>query len=250
MNYMATLNSLMILAGGRGTRFKEYTEDIPKPMIRAAGQPLLVHIINIYKKYGINNVLILGGYKQKVIIEYFTENYEVKNENEDEFIFEKDITVKILDTGEETMTGGRIKKGLEHINEESFYLTYGDGIADVDITKLTDFHIDNKANVTLTAVRPPARFGSIDIDDTKVKRFGEKDNTNEGWINGGFFVLNKGIDKYLSGSDCIFEKEPLEKIANEGGLFAYKHNSFWQCVDTIRELEILEAAFDSNKIVL
>ena len=148
------------------------------------------------------------------------------------------------------MTGGRIKKGLEHINEESFYLTYGDGIADVDITKLTDFHIDNNANVTLTAVRPPARFGSIDIDDTKVKRFGEKDNTNEGWINGGFFVLNKGIDKYLSGSDCIFEKEPLEKIANEGGLFAYKHNSFWQCVDTIRELEILEAAFDSNKIVL
>ena len=126
----------------------------------------------------------------------------------------------------------------------------GDGIADVNITELTKFHIVNEAKVTLTAVRPPARFGSLELDKNLVMKFGEKDNTNEGWINGGFFVLNKGIDKYLSGSDCIFEKEPLEKIANEGGLFAYKHNSFWQCVDTIRELEILEAAFDSNKIVL
>tara|TARA_B100001250_G_C19752866_1_gene768634 strand:- start:722 stop:1462 length:741 start_codon:yes stop_codon:yes gene_type:complete len=244
MNYMATLNSLMILAGGRGTRFKEYTEDIPKPMIEVAGKPLIVHIINIYRKFGINNVVILGGYKHEVIMNYFSENYK---EEGNQYDFDG-IKVTILDTGLDTMTGGRVKKGIEYLDEELFYLTYGDGLADINISELTDFHYKNKGMVTLTAVRPPARFGSLDLDNNKVKKFGEKDNTNDGWINGGFFVVNRKIIQHITEDSCVFEKEPLEEIAEQGDLFAYKHTSFWQCCDTIRELEILESAFENKKI--
>ena len=245
---MATFDSLMILAGGRGTRFKEYTEKIPKPMIQAVGKPLIIHIIEIYKKFNIKNVVILGGYKHKFIVDYFSDNYKTINRSTNQYEFENEIKITILDTGLETMTGGRIKQGIDHIKEENFYMTYGDGVADVNITDLTNFHIENNALATLTAVRPPARFGSLEIDKQKVIKFGEKENTNEGWINGGYFVLNKSIASLLSGTDCVFEKKPLEQIASEGKLYAYKHNSFWQCVDTIRELEILEAAIKDKKI--
>ncbi len=177
----------MILAGGKGTRFKEYTDEIPKPMIMANGKPLLIHILNIYKKYGIENCIILAGYKKNVIQDYFEDNFAKHSDSSTTFVDSDNLKVTVLDTGEETMTGGRLKQGIEYLGDEQFYLTYGDGIADVNITELTKFHIVNEAKVTLTAVRPPARFGSLELDKNLVMKFGEKDNTNEGWINGGFF---------------------------------------------------------------
>jgi len=245
---MTTFKSVMILAGGKGTRFKEYTDEIPKPMIPANGKPLLIHILNIYKKYGIENCIILAGYKKNVIQDYFEDNFAKHSDSSTTFVDSDNLKVTVLDTGEETMTGGRLKQGIEYLGDEQFYLTYGDGIADVNITELTKFHIVNEAKVTLTAVRPPARFGSLELDKNLVMKFGEKDNTNEGWINGGFFVINKDIISYLDSSDTIFEREPLESIARDNNLYAYKHDSFWQCVDTIRELEILEAALKNKKI--
>ena len=240
----------MILAGGKGTRFKEYTDEIPKPMIMANGKPLLIHILNIYKKYGIENCIILAGYKKNVIQDYFEDNFAKHSDSSTTFVDSDNLKVTVLDTGEETMTGGRLKQGIEYLGDEQFYLTYGDGIADVNITELTKFHIVNEAKVTLTAVRPPARFGSLELDKNLVMKFGEKDNTNEGWINGGFFVINKDIISYLNSNDTIFEREPLESIARDNNLYAYKHDSFWQCVDTIRELEILEAALKNKKIII
>ena len=245
---MTTFKSVMILAGGKGTRFKEYTDEIPKPMIPANGKPLLIHILNIYKKYGIENCIILAGYKKNVIQDYFKDNFARHSDSSTTFVDSDNLKVTVLDTGEETMTGGRLKQGIEYLGDEQFYLTYGDGIADVNITELTKFHIVNEAKVTLTAVRPPARFGSLELDKNLVMKFGEKDNTNEGWINGGFFVINKDIISYLDSNDTIFEREPLESIARDNNLYAYKHDSFWQCVDTIRELEILEAALKNKKI--
>ena len=240
----------MILAGGKGTRFKEYTDEIPKPMIPANGKPLLIHILNIYKKYGIENCIILAGYKKNVIQDYFEDNFAKHSDSSTTFVDSDNLKVTVLDTGEETMTGGRLKQGIEYLGDEQFYLTYGDGIADVNITELTKFHIVNEAKVTLTAVRPPARFGSLELDKNLVMKFGEKDNTNEGWINGGFFVVNKDVISYLDSNDTVFEREPLESIARDNNLYAYKHDSFWQCVDTIRELEILEAALKNKKIII
>tara|TARA_A100001015_G_C15004394_1_gene719982 strand:+ start:1091 stop:1813 length:723 start_codon:yes stop_codon:yes gene_type:complete len=240
----------MILAGGKGTRFKEYTDEIPKPMIPANGKPLLIHILNIYKKYGIENCIILAGYKKNVIQDYFEDNFARHSDSSTTFVDSDNLKVTVLDTGEETMTGGRLKQGIEYLGDEQFYLTYGDGIADVNITELTKFHIVNEAKVTLTAVRPPARFGSLELDKNLVMKFGEKENTNEGWINGGFFVVNKDVISYLDSNDTVFEREPLESIARDNNLYAYKHDSFWQCVDTIRELEILEAALKNKKIII
>ena len=242
----------MILAGGKGTRFKEYTDEIPKPMIPANGKPLLIHILNIYKKYGIENCIILAGYKKNVIQDYFEDNFAKHSDSSTTFVDSDNLKVTVLDTGEETMTGGRLKQGIEYLGDEQFYLTYGDGIADVNITELTKFHIVNEAKVTLTAVRPPARFGSLELDKNLVMKFGEKENTNEGWINGGFFVVNKDVISYLDSNDTdtVFEREPLESIARDNNLYAYKHDSFWQCVDTIRELEILEAALKNKKIII
>ena len=247
---MTTFKSVMILAGGKGTRFKEYTDEIPKPMIPANGKPLLIHILNIYKKYGIENCIILAGYKKNVIQDYFEDNFARHSDSSTTFVDSDNLKVTVLDTGEETMTGGRLKQGIEYLGDEQFYLTYGDGIADVNITELTKFHIVNEAKVTLTAVRPPARFGSLELDKNLVMKFGEKENTNEGWINGGFFVVNKNVISYLDSNDTIFEREPLESIARDNNLYAYKHDSFWQCVDTIRELEILEAALKNKKIII
>jgi glucose-1-phosphate cytidylyltransferase len=242
---MENFESLMILAGGKGTRFKEYTEDIPKPMIRALNKPLLIHIIDHYINYQVKKIVILAGYKKEVISDYFSEKSDKKISN-DSFLY-KDVNISILDTGQDAMTGARIRKGLNLIKNENFYLTYGDGIADVNISALTKFHLKNKAKVTLTAVRPPARFGSLDLKDNKVINFGEKTNALQGWINGGFFVVNRSITNDLDDNDnCIFEKTPLESVTSEGKLYAYKHEGFWQCVDTIRELEILERELTKN----
>ena len=235
---MDNLKTALILAGGKGTRFKEKTLEIPKPMIEANKKPLLLHIVDIYSKYGVNNFIILAGYKIDQIAKYFENNFSVISQNT--YKLPNSLKVTILDTGLETMTSGRLKKGIEFIDDESFYLTYGDGVGTIDIDKLTKFHFKQSGLVTLTATRPPARFGSLKIIEDQVQEFGEKDNSNEGWINGGFFVVNRKVIDYLGKDNEPFEKEPLEKLAKENQLFAYKHDGFWQPVDTIRELEILE----------
>tara|TARA_B100000941_G_scaffold216074_1_gene159065 strand:- start:599 stop:1318 length:720 start_codon:yes stop_codon:yes gene_type:complete len=238
----------MILAGGKGTRFAEYTDKIPKPMILANGKPLLDHIISIYSKFNIKNIVILAGYKKEKIIEHYESSSKRVSKTED--IFEDNLNTKIsvLDTGLETMTGGRLKIGAEYLDEESFYLTYGDGIANIQLDKLTQFFIEQKTIATVTAVRPPARFGSLEIDNNLVTNFGEKDNTSSGWINGGFFVFKREILNYLTGLEDVLERKPLELLATEKELSAFKHEGFWQPCDTIRELEILEKAMESGLV--
>lgn len=242
---MAKLNTALILAGGMGTRFKEKTLEIPKPMIEANGKPLLSHIMDIYQKYGVSNFLVLAGYKMEEILKYYRIKYAEKDKNT--FTLPNSCTVKILDTGQETMTGGRLRQGIEAITDEHFYLTYGDGVGTIEIDKITNFHINSDSLVTLTAMRPPARFGSLEINGNLVEKFGEKENSNEGWINGGFFVVNRKVKDYLLNDNEPFEKTPLETIAKEKLLSAYKHRGFWQPVDTIRELEILEGHLESNE---
>jgi len=238
----------MILAGGRGTRFKEYTEKIPKPMIEALGKPLLIHIIEIYKKFNVTNIIILGGYKNEIIVDYFARNYETLNQDTKKYIYDENITVTVLDTGLDTMTGGRIKKGMEHIDEDSFYVTYGDGIADVDISKLVEFHISGGQIATVTAVHPPSRFGEMELDGNKVINFEEKPQMATGYINGGFFVFNKKIMNYLiEDEDCDLEFGALQKISEEGELRAFIHNDFWQCMDNVRERDYLDGLVKKNK---
>ena len=241
-------NSVMILAGGKGTRFAEYTDKIPKPMILANGKPLLDHIISIYSKFNIKNIVILAGYKKEKIIEHYESSSKRVSKTEDIFEDNQNTKISVLDTGLETMTGGRLKIGAEYLDEESFYLTYGDGIANIQLDKLTQFFIEQKTIATVTAVRPPARFGSLEIDNNLVTNFGEKDNTSSGWINGGFFVFKREILNYLTGLEDVLERKPLELLATEKELSAFKHEGFWQPCDTIRELEILEKAMESGLV--
>ena len=240
------MNTAMILAGGKGTRFSEMTHSVPKPMIKANEKPLLIHIINLYINYGTKDIVILAGYKKDIISEYFN---TILNESklESDLYTSNDISIKVLDTGLETMTGGRIKIGIEYKNnEESFFLTYGDALSDVNLSKLKEFHKLKKPLVTVTAVRPPARFGSLEIENGLVKKFGEKDQAKEGWINGGFFALEPSVKDFIDNSNTIFEKFPLEEISKRESLVAYQHPGFWQCADTIRELELLEKAIKDN----
>ena len=233
-------NSVMILAGGKGTRFAEYTDKIPKPMILANGRPLLDHIISIYSKFNIKNIVILAGYKKEKIIEHYESSSNRVSKTED--IFEDNLNTKItvLDTGLETMTGGRLKMGAEYLNEENFYLTYGDGIANIQLDKLTQFFIEQKTIATVTAVRPPARFGSLEIDNNLVTNFGEKDNTSSGWINGGFFVIEPKFLRLIKNDETFLEQSPFKKATKMRQMMAFKHHGFWQCMDTLRDKEILE----------
>ena len=241
------MNTAMILAGGKGTRFSEMTDKLPKPMIRAGSKPILIHIINLYITYNVKNIIVLAGYKKDIISNYFSEILSQSSEEKDLYQLD-DISIKVLDTGLETMTGGRLKRGIEYLDsEEDFFLTYGDALSDVNLRSLEEFHSKNKPIVSITAVRPPARFGSLELKNNVVEKFGEKDQTKEGWINGGFFIINNSIKNYISDDTTIFEKSPLEKISLEGKLMAYKHNGFWQCADTIRELELLEKAISEIK---
>jgi len=238
----------MILAGGKGTRFAEYTDKIPKPMILANGKPLLDHIISIYSKFNVNNVVILAGYKIEKIVEHYESIFNRVSKSENIFENRLNTKITILDTGLETMTGGRLMLGAEYLNEENFYLTYGDGIANINLEDLTKFFIENNKIATVTAVRPPARFGSLEIENNIVTNFGEKDNASSGWINGGFFVFKKQILEYLSDLGDILERKPLESLAAQKQLSAFKHEGFWQPCDTIRELEILEKAMESGLV--
>ena len=225
---------VVILAGGLGTRLSEYTKKIPKPMVVLSGKPIIYYIMKHYSNYGFNNFIIASGYKQNVIKKYFKR--KILNWN-----------VKVINTGLNTMTGGRLKRLKKIIGNESFFLTYGDGLSDVDIDKLLKFHKKTKSIATLTAVRPTARFGAIKIKGKKVSYFREKSRLNEGWINGGFFVMEPNIFKFIKNDKTFLEKEPLTKLGSKNKLNAFKHNGFWQCMDTIRDKEILEKELKNKK---
>ncbi len=218
---------VVILAGGFGTRLSEYTRTIPKPMVKVKGKPLLYHIMSQYAKYGFKDFYIALGYKGNVIKNYF------KNKS-----FKWNI--KLIDTGLHTMTGGRLKRLTKYLKDESFLMTYGDGVSNINIKKLVHFHKNNKKKVTLTAVRPPARFGAIKITKNNVTYFKEKSKLDEGWINGGYFVIHPSFLKYIKSDKTFLEKEPLEIVCKKKQLAAYKHHGFWQCVDTKRDLEKLK----------
>jgi glucose-1-phosphate cytidylyltransferase len=217
----------LILAGGLGTRISEETIDKPKPMIKIGNLTLIEHIMNIYEKSGITEFIIATGYLHKVI--------------EDFFVDYKKFKVETIFTGELTKTGGRIKRVFEYYSESTMCVTYGDGLGNVDVAKTISFHFQHGCLATVTAVQPQARFGRLTIDNESVVKFGEKMQSEEGWINGGFFVLNREISEYIVGDDSPFEQEPLVEITNAGQLKAYKHFGFWSPVDSLREKQDLEA---------
>jgi glucose-1-phosphate cytidylyltransferase len=217
---------VVILAGGLGTRLSEYTKTIPKPMLKVKNKPLLFHIMKNYSKYGFKEFYIALGYKGKVIKNYFKKN-------------SFNWKIHLIDTGKKTMTGGRLKRLGKYLYKEPFLMTYGDGVSNINIKKLIKFHKKNKKLVTLTAVRPPARFGAIKLKGNLVNYFKEKSKMDEGWINGGYFVIEPKFLNYIKNDKTFLEKEPLEKIYKKKQLAAFRHTGFWQCVDTKRDLEKL-----------
>ena len=218
---------VIILAGGFGTRISEYTHRIPKPMVKINKIPILIHIMKHYSRYGYEDFIIALGYKSKVIKNYFKKN---------KFPWK----IKLVNTGLNTMTGGRLKRLKKFIGKKTFMMTYGDGISNINIKKLINFHIKNKKMVSMTAVRPPARFGAIKLKGNLVKYFKEKSRIDEGWINGGFFVIEPKFLDFIKEDKTYLEKEPFELATKKKQLVAYKHYGFWQCMDTLRDKEILE----------
>lgn len=238
-----------ILAGGHGSRLAEETQIRPKPMVEIGGRPMLWHIMKYYAHFGFNEFVIALGYKGEVIKEYF-ENYARNSTNViidfstgqviHELSRELDWRVELIETGQTTLTGGRIKRLAPYLTGGTFMLTWGDGVSDVDLHRLLAFHRAHGRLATLTAVRPPARYGHLQFQGDAVREFTEKPQTSEGWINGAFFVLEPGVFNYISGDQTMWEREPLEALARDNQLMAYKHDSFWQCMDTLREKRILE----------
>ena len=218
---------VVILAGGFGTRISEYSKTIPKPMITINKKPIIIHIMEHYFKHGFSDFYIALGYKSSVIKKYFKNKKFRWN-------------VNLVDTGLKTMTGGRLKRLKKILGNQTFLMTYGDGLSNVNLTKLLKFHYANKKLVTLTAVRPPARFGAIKIAGNNVKVFKEKEKMDEGWINGGFFVMESKFLNYIKNDSTFLEKKPLERASKEGQLSAFKHEGFWQCMDTKRDRDKLE----------
>jgi len=218
---------VVILAGGLGTRLSEYTQSIPKPMIKIKGRPIIYHIMKHYSKYGFKEFYIAIGYKGEIIKKYFNKN---------SFGWK----INLIETGKKTMTGGRLKRLTKYLKNEKFLLTYGDGLSNINISKLIKFHIKKQKLVTMTAVRPPARFGAIKFKGDNVKYFKEKSKLDEGWINGGFFVMEAKFLNYIKDDYTFLEREPLERVCRENQLAAYKHNDFWQCIDTKRDLDLIK----------
>ena len=218
---------VVILAGGLGTRISEYSNLIPKPMIEVCKKPLIYFIMKHYASYGFKDFYIALGYKGHIIKKYFKKNNFGWN-------------INLIDTGQKTMTGGRLKRLKKYLRNEPFMLTYGDGLSNVDIKKLLKFHKKNKKLVTLTAVRPPARFGVIKITGSNVKYFKEKSKLDEGWINGGFFVMQPEFLNFIKNDQTFLEKEPMEILTKKNQLNAFKHNDFWQCMDTKRDKDNLD----------
>ena len=226
---------VVILAGGYGTRISEYTKTIPKPMIKINGIPLIKYIINHYSSYGHNDFYIALGYKGNVIKRYFK---KFKN---------KKLKINLIDTGLKTMTGGRLRRLRKYFKNETFLATYGDGLSNINLDNLIKFHKKNKKLVTLTAVRPPARFGKIKLNRNKVSYFKEKSSLDEGWINGGFFVMESRFLKFIKNDSTYLEREPFEKLTKKKQLIGYKHTGFWQCMDTLRDKKILEKKIKGKK---
>jgi len=247
---------VVILAGGLGTRLGEITEVKPKPMVEIGGHPVLWHVMKTYAHYGFNEFVIALGYKGEYIKDYFT-NYRYHSHSIAVYLHSgtieiengecEDWIVHLLDTGANTLTGGRVKLASEYIGDEPFMLTYGDGVANIDIAKTVDFHSTHGKLATVTAVRPPARFGGITLTGDLVTRFAEKPKTGEGWINGGFFVLEPEVASYIAGNETTFEREPLEQLAGEGQLAAYRHDGFWQCMDTLNDMRRLESLWKTGQ---
>ncbi len=249
---------VVILAGGYGTRISEETGVKPKPMIEIGDMPILWYIMKIYSAYGINDFIICLGYKGYVIKEFFAtyslrmsdvtfdlrkNNMKVHQNGTEQW------KVTLVDTGEKTMTGGRLKRVKDYIGDETFCLTYGDGVTDLNIKELIDFHRDQKALATLTAVQPPGRFGAFNLDRNqhKISTFKEKPQGDSAWINGGFFVLEPGVMDYIEGDSIVWEREPMEELAHDEMLSAYRHYGFWQPMDTLRDKNVLEELWQGGK---
>lgn len=249
---------VVILAGGLGTRISEESHLRPKPMIEIGGNPILWHIMKCYSYYGYNEFIICCGYKGYIIKEYFADYYLHRSDitfdfsNNNEMIIHNNVAepwkVTIIDTGLNTQTGGRIKKIQKYIGNERFMLTYGDGVCDINLNQLVDFHEKKGKCVTMTAIQPGGKFGVLDIsNDNVIKRFTEKGREDGGWINGGFMILEPEVFNYLNDDPyLIFEKEPLESIARDEQLVAYKHSGFWQCMDTLRDQNLLNDLIINN----
>ena len=225
---------VIILAGGCGTRLDEVTDSIPKPMVMIGSKPIIVHIMEIYASYGHTDFYLALGYKAEIIRKYFEDNK-----------FNWNITM--VDTGLKTMTGGRSKIMSKYVGNETCFLTYGDGLSNIDINQLLSFHKENQKLATVSAVHPSARFGELDLNGNKVISFKEKPQLQKGWINGGFFVLEPKFFDYIDDDQTMLEREPLEKASQESQLFAYKHKGFWQCMDTRRDHQFLENLWMKGK---
>lgn len=246
-----------ILCGGMGTRLAEETTVKPKPMVEIGGRPMLWHIMKLYERHGFTDFTLALGYKGEVIKNYFL-NYHAHLSDLTIHLrsgrvdysnpLAEDWRVSLIDTGAGTMTGGRLRQLLPYLPAgEPFMLTYGDGLSDIDITALRAFHRSHGRLATVTAVRPSARFGGVHVQDGRVVEFKEKPQSGEGWINGGFFVFEPGIARYLRDDTTVLEQEPLENLARDGQLMAYQHSGYWQCMDTIRDRDALQAAWEAGR---
>tara|TARA_A100001011_G_C14177329_1_gene785237 strand:+ start:372 stop:1136 length:765 start_codon:yes stop_codon:yes gene_type:complete len=248
----------VILAGGFGTRLSEYTQVIPKPMVNIGPYPIIHHIMNLYSKYNVKDFIIALGYKADIVKNYFyslsiLNNDFTINPNKSKITFHNndapDWNITLVDTGINTMTGGRLLRVSEHIKTERFFCTYGDGLSNINIKTLLENHINSGCLATVTAVRPQARFGELIIgNDNKVKSFKEKPQLNTGYINGGFFIFEPEVLSFIKNDDTVLEKEPLEKLANKSELNAFAHDGFWQCMDNKRDHEFLEKIYSSGEI--
>ena len=226
---------VILLAGGFGTRLSEYTKTIPKPMINICGKPMLFYIMKLYAKYGYKDFYVALGYRGKIIKKFFNKKFF-------------DWNINFIETGKNTMTGGRLKRLKKYIGKETFMMTYGDGLSNLNLKKLLKFHKKNKKLVTLTAVRPPARFGALKLRGQRVSYFKEKSKLDEGWINGGFFVMEPEFLKFIKNDNTYLEREPLEKVTKKRQLVAFKHEGFWQCMDTKRDKDKLDKILNNKKI--
>jgi len=246
----------VILAGGLGTRLSEETALKPKPMIEIGAKPLLWHVMKIYSAHGVDEFVVCLGYRGYVIKEYFANYYlhmgdvtfDMKDNRMD--VHQSGAEpwrVTLIDTGEATQTGGRLKRVLPYVGDEEFCFTYGDGVADIDLPALLDFHRAQGALATVTAVQPVGRWGAIELEGDRIHSFVEKPHGDGGWINGGFFVLNPDVAGYIDGDDTVFEREPLERLAADGQLAAYRHTGFWHAVDTLRDMRYLQERWDSGR---
>ena len=249
---------VVILAGGLGTRISEESHLKPKPMIEVGDAPILWHIMKYYSSYGFNEFIICCGYKGYVIKEYFADYYLHRSDvtfdfaNNNEMIIHNNVAepwkVTVVDTGLHTMSGGRLKRIQKYVGDQTFMMTYGDGVSDIDLDALLEFHRVHKKAATLTAIQPGGRFGVLDIDDNEtVRQFSEKAKEDGGWINAGFMVLEPEVFDYIEGDDTFFEKEPLENLALDGKLAAYRHEGFWKCMDTMRDKGMLDELWNSGQ---